>query len=469
MGVFIAGSHIYSESSRASSVNRASPNLGPDAFPCPIFLSLTMASPLYAIPLEIAEQILMFSHPRDVARISQTCRQFHVLVYKADQYLWRELFLSYPFDHPKRSYRFTSQQIKDFDWKEELQRRVKAEIYISSGKEGPELQESLLTLHSAVATAADLTDSHQESYNIAWLSKLFHTASFLHSSTLEPSLRSLRAQLHSYLALSYDETPLAQSPTLRALRLQSRCYVYDLRNYTRKTLWGPFIIDPNTNELIANWEHIDHIVNVVIFNIRNLEDSPFQEACPKWNLEMTRAYSAPRSSERKPHDWAGAEGTWRRFISFMDYRELFAFNYSSFGDGPRDQGYFQDDTIEEAVRVVEMRLKLVDNPTIAPEPFDDPEYPPLMYEGVARGMHSANADIKGVVRKYLNGTIRWTFLMFYEGVRQWSAEGVQVGNVCSASGIAGIWTGSEHQVGDPAGPFLMWRVADALMFNEHKE
>jgi hypothetical protein len=69
-----------------------------------------------------------------------------------------------------------------------------------------------------------------------------------------------------------------------------------------------------------------------------------------------------------------------------------------------------------------MHLTLVDNPSITAEPLDDPAYPPLMYKGIARGRSGpagADVDIKGVVRRYLDGAIRWTFLTFYEGVRQW--------------------------------------------------
>lgn len=75
----------------------------------------------------------------------------------------------------------------------------------------------------------------------------------------------------------------------------------------------------------------------------------------------------------------------------------------------------------EGLRDTEMILTLVDG-TIASEPLEDPAYPPLMYKGIARsrtGPAGMDVDIKGVVRRYLNGAIRWTFLTFFEGVRQW--------------------------------------------------
>ena len=76
-------------------------------------------------------------------------------------------------------------------------------------------------------------------------------------------------------------------------------------------------------------------------------------------------------------------------------------------------------------------------------------------------------------------TLSVDYLLMY------SAEGVQIGHVCSAAGVAGIWTGAHHDQGtycqrlplvydslgcahivvhadDPAGPFWMMKVGDQL-------
>ena len=299
-----------------------------------------MSSPLLTLPQEVAELILTFAHPTDVARISQTCRNMHDLVYKTDHYLWRTMYLCYSFDHPSSSSLYVGDAIYSFDWKAELQKRVRAEIYFSRPR-GPstELADALETLLRVVATAADHSDTIEESCNLSWVSRILASASLftLPNEELDDRTRQLRAQLRSYFVLSYNETPVEQSETLRALRLQSRCYIYSLQNYDGRNRWGPFIIT-NEGHVSPDWVHIDHIVNVVTFNVREratqdaLSEMMFtagpatgnvpvdNDLCPKWNLQMTRAYSAPRSSERKPHDWAGAEGVWRRFVSLMDYR-----------------------------------------------------------------------------------------------------------------------------------------------------
>ena len=38
-----------------------------------------------------------------------------------------------------------------------------------------------------------------------------------------------------------------------------------------------------------------------------------------------------------------------------------------------------------------------------------------------------------------------------DGTREWSTEGVQVGDVRSAMGVLGLWTGAQHEPMDPIG------------------
>jgi len=59
-----------------------------------------------------------------------------------------------------------------------------------------------------------------------------------------------------------------------------------------------------------------------------------------------------------------------------------------------------------------------------------------------------------------DGVVRWRFASIYDGHTQWSSEGIQVGNVGSAAGIIGSWTGATHDHGDPVGPFWLWKVPD---------
>jgi hypothetical protein len=38
-----------------------------------------------------------------------------------------------------------------------------------------------------------------------------------------------------------------------------------------------------------------------------------------------------------------------------------------------------------------------------------------------------------------------------EGTAEWSTEGVQIGDVKSAMGVLGLWTGAQHDPMDPIG------------------
>lgn len=167
----------------------------------------------------------------------------------------------------------------------------------------------------------------------------------------------LRSRLNTYLALSHDSSHEATGIVRMAgLRKTSRCFVYDMRRYQPATLWGPYrVVYPTatTDEvepvvgkdaegdaegdsdsdadvesergvLVVNWEHIEHILNVVGLKLREVAHTclGFYKK-PLFKLEALRAYSAVdalESAGREPHDWAGVTGKWRRFVCFMDYR-----------------------------------------------------------------------------------------------------------------------------------------------------
>ena len=73
--------------------------------------------------------------------------------------------------------------------------------------------------------------------------------------------------------------------------------------------------------VLVNWEHVEHIVNVVGLKLRETDNAwlGFYKK-PLFKMEALRAYSAVGSFERPEGDWAGVTGTWRRFVCFMDYR-----------------------------------------------------------------------------------------------------------------------------------------------------
>ena len=125
--------------------------------------------------------------------------------------------------------------------------------------------------------------------------------------------RQLLAQLRVFMGMSKEDI---DSPQAIATRTAARCFVYDLRNYQRETLWGPYLPDGQ-----VNWQHVEAMRNVLSMNMKDLEGSDwFPPARPPVGVEATRPYSAPDVINRHPLDWAGVTGQWRRVVCFMDYR-----------------------------------------------------------------------------------------------------------------------------------------------------
>ncbi|KAL0950721.1 hypothetical protein HGRIS_007497 [Hohenbuehelia grisea] len=438
-------------------------------------------SPL-TIPQEIAEFTLSLCHPRDVIAFSMACRLAYSLVHDTtDQFIWRHIFLSL-FDDPHLALkaprggqgRMLDSPTTGKGWKAEIARRFMAEHACKKHAADEAVYELLLTMIQD-ATPANENSKFPNSIpsrNLLWLARVLRESRVLsdESKCLDDQSTACR-RLRSYVALSFefdsvDDSINAENPmtsALRTLRSHSRRYVYDLRNYAAETHWGPFHWSRK-----VNWEHVEALVNVVMLNLREMRYTwPWaRETIPPAGPEFTRAYSAPGGHSST--DWAGVEGTWARYVCFMDYRDLFAFNFTSIAGGPRNPAYFHDPSFREATRLIELTLHLTspeslrfrgetDTDTLGCI-MDDPQYPPLYFCGKSRGANGNEATVEGNVRMSAEGVVLWRFVSVYDGHTQWSSEGVQLGNVASAMGVIGVWTSDIHEDGDPAGKFFLKRL-----------
>ncbi|KAI0757363.1 hypothetical protein C8Q80DRAFT_1133267 [Daedaleopsis nitida] len=454
-------------------------------------------------------------------------------------------------------------------WRTELQRRTQAELIAASGTRDVALLEAAYeTFLSAIATAIPVGHNEAEaekkdggvsegapshSENLRWLDRILRETRVLDivpeytdglakpestntntaasnpflgigpsdSTILSHALAQstcsappkcqkvaqMRAQLRAFAALSHEDSfGVSSRGRMAALRKASRAFVYDMRKYQPSTLWGPFRTAIDGRTVLANWEHVEHILNVVGLKLREIPIASLGfHKKPLFRMDALRANSAVGASERPEGDWAGVTGTWRRFVCFMDYRDLYMFNvsgspagasrhahphltrpqYSLLPPGPHDPNFF-DESFGEALRPVELELSLISREDYFSEPHrialdpstnasrpasrggpvgdcEDPAFPTLYFKGYSRGgLHSTDASIRGKVSTLSDGAVRWQFVTTYDGRMQWSAEAVQVGHVCSAAGVAGIWTGAHHDRDDPAGPFWMVKVDDTL-------
>lgn len=276
------------------------------------------------IPPEITEHTLVLSHPRDVASFAQTCRSARALVYEArDQHLWRRLFLEQPFDDPRRtlvSYDVVN-EVLEVDWKKELQRRVFAMRVIQKiSTHPPELAGALDALVSVIKNLPPMSEKQDESNDLIWLSQLvrehnvFRDCFVTSSWTFEEQQRLL--ELWTYVGWR-DTVRDKDALSILSERNAARAFAYDMRNYSQETLWGPFLPGKKGS---VNWQHIRALITVVFCNLHDL-GMLWQDTRPPSNLDALRPYSAPRChGARNPRDWAGVEGTWRRYVCFMDYR-----------------------------------------------------------------------------------------------------------------------------------------------------
>ncbi|KAF5384743.1 hypothetical protein D9757_006251 [Collybiopsis confluens] len=464
--------------------------------------------PLVLLPPEIIHDILLRCEPKDIATFSCVSKTAYALVYDTeDQYLWRQLFLNL-YDDPRKSIRtlVAKESSSSFNWKDELQRRTDAEMVARRSldtdphEHTAERRKALVTFISMVQQALPaLPDAKGDtllSQNLQWLDKVLQESRFLRSSPLQTEIQ-LHSRLRAYIALSHDTSPDEDSRnSLAERRIKSRCFVYDIRNYKPGNGWGAFLADGS-----VNWQHIEHLANVVLTNLREL---PWATSIPPLGLENTRPYSAP--GPFLDADWAGVEGTWRRSVCFMDYRDLFgthsplcfaerllsityqftAFNYSNVAGGPRNPVFFRDSRFREATRLIEVKLHLIEKdqlrfhePSVELESSSsssfssssgnadfDPRYPTLFFSGTSRGVSGNEAKIEGNVRIGVDGTVRWTFYDLIQGAVHngstlWCSKGVQLGGIASATGIVGSWSTSMHDQGDPVGPFWLWKVSHA--------
>lgn len=313
---------------------------------------------LMEVPQDIIEHIIKFCCARDLSTLSQTCKTLYRIIYNSDQYVWREAFLSYPFDDIRRSpvsRRLTSSissgegdkyRAPILCWKGHLQRRISAELLLRSKRDvgsidGEDLLEALQTVTDAVrlATPGPFGDSGgaNPSHNLAWAQELLLSSTLFRDydvpeldrtvdselDSLAYRLRQERARLRSYLTLSRETGESTDSTErLNEIRSASRCFVYNLRHYQDETRWGPY--DAKRNErggwdVTVDWEHVEHIQNVVFMNLRDLP-AHLGPPIPSFDMQAARPFSHPGYKDRNPRDWAGVEGVWCRVVCFMDYR-----------------------------------------------------------------------------------------------------------------------------------------------------
>jgi hypothetical protein len=274
---------------------------------------------VFPIPDEVTEHALTLLHPVDVANFSQTCHLAHGLVYGAsDQYLWRQLFLTHPFDDPRNALhpRHTSTGVS-YNWRDALQRRVRTELVASNIEHRlDEQQFALESIISVIVGAAPVRSGLEPkpSDSLKWVTRILRNSRIL-DAVADPSNNQLISRIRTYLALSLDGAEDNEMTThLDALGTRSRCRAYYNRNYRHDNNYGPYLVGGQ-----VDWVQAQALVNVIQTKLMKMRDV-WMDTRPPVGLEATRAYSVMGAANRTMADWACVEGTWRRIVCFMDYR-----------------------------------------------------------------------------------------------------------------------------------------------------
>ncbi|KAK4993389.1 hypothetical protein LTR66_006024 [Elasticomyces elasticus] len=430
---------------------------------------------LLEISNELLHTIFLDVDPSDLAALSQSCQALNTFV-KSNKLLYKELYLQ-RFDRPPQDIPC---------WETELKKLVKCQKILESKHDSIkrfQLQFVGRTVASLLETASTPSDS--PSLNRTFLVEQFcaqqNIDNFLCSSSLfehaglgtqvpaeTPADQQLSAKLHCLYGVPVDLIGRRVKPT----HPYARSRVYDLRNYTDASLWGPFMDDGTEN---VDWEKVEAIMVVLNYNLRVFSERTNGDFEPFWSLPFegaspnsfvsptTLGIPSEPSLPIESQDPYGVTGTWMRVVTFLDYNDLYHFNFAP-DDLLNDEPRMPIET-EEAIRLIRMKLRVT---KIVPPGEDDGQALPVVYfKGTSRSLHSqwdpnANSGIRGTVRLTREGEIRWTTFSIFHGEERWRSEGVQVGGIRSARGVLGNWFDKDYDMHGPAGPTAFWKITDEI-------
>ncbi|KLO05650.1 hypothetical protein SCHPADRAFT_946739 [Schizopora paradoxa] len=414
------------------------------------------------LPDEVVEQIYAHADPQDFVALSSSCHRYHDLLHKSDsQFVWRSHFLQ-RFDDPRlcvdRLGERLAADVSSFNWKGEFQRRIRVQSVILNPHlcredEVPGILRTLVSLIVETPPATPTYDASEISKNLLWLSAQHALGEFFHAMH-QLELSQEDEQYFYYLHVLFGLTP---EDLLFEQLVRSRGFVYDLRNHTQQSRWGPYRKSTSRIELDddmsakVNWRHIFAIQNIVSEHVAVFEGEGEERKLRLSPLSLPFCQAHVSEGPRHKDDWAGVDGLWKCSFCFIDHRELLAYNRKEVADEEeRDMTMFDDPDFEEVFRFLDVRFTVTG--TTANPLF--PTRPTISFSGDIRGIYM----MKGTVSMTAEREARWKFSSGENGNLIWSSDGVQIGSVESAFGVLGTWSTVFHEAGDPVGPFWLRKV-----------
>jgi len=268
------------------------------------------------LPTEIVDEILVQCDPIEVSSAAQTCSALRTLIYGShDSKLWRELYLAQPLDDLRKCVSQNGQPAR-LDWKRNLQCLFRARGVVANPsllKPG-ELETILQTLLRTILYHPPWSSSNDDSLNLLWVSNILLQHRFIDqledTTSLTFAERQLLSRLHCYYGITAKDEE-AQA------RINSRAYVYTMRNYRPENDYGPFFSNGT-----VNWQHMQALHHVVSMHIVDMRDDGFDFPVFPMSLQQTQILMPDGEEGKENKDWAGLEGSWVVSFCFCDHRDL---------------------------------------------------------------------------------------------------------------------------------------------------
>jgi hypothetical protein len=425
-----------------------------------------MAS-LTTLPAEVLHIILSEVDPSDLASVSSVNTDLNNYI-NDNKLLFQEHYLR-NWDKPRR---LPHEPEEEPPWEEDVKRYIRLKKLLASSSYDIHRQELPFLCETVTDHLRCAEGTSEKSKNVAYLSEIFtdnHHYPLLTSSSLYSLAhpdgpgaantfeeRQLTAKLHCHygVPITIDGDPTAVSPGL--MHPWARGRVYDLRRYTEHTGWGPFLDDGSQN---VDWEKVEAIMIVLHYNLTFVSvreggqfplpmwEKPFLGCTPHSYVEQVKpclgdeditqsqaallsaiglpspisfsqkttaalpAFLKEPSTKLEELDPFKITGTWMRVVCFLDYSELFQFNFQE----DEEYRYTMEERpdlgeldTEEAVRMIIMRLRVtkVRPPKFMEEGEGDGEVdykgmPVVEFIGSSHSLHSAwdpnaNSMIRGM-------------------------------------------------------------------------
>ncbi|KAK8079755.1 f-box-like domain-containing protein [Apiospora hydei] len=393
---------------------------------------------LTELPPEVIHNVLQYVDPSDLAFVPRVCHTLRNSV-RGNSMLFKHVYLTH-FDTPARNR-------NNVDWEQNLKDlvRLHAEKCMWMGERATSSTTHVYSRNAALFARLFSTYDNQH----AFLERSFlyerARAELPHAGTFSSPPKKehqMSAKLHCLYGVPLLYAQRSQHETRQGKMSPFACSkVYDIRQYTPLTRWGPFYgrrlrsgrLGESRGYSVGTWSQPEEPGLEFVPHLPELLGHPFRWGLA-WQLSSSATGRRGRGGgvEQNPlelQDPYGVTGTWLRVVCFLDYTDFFDFNFSGDQALPAN---IPRRAIEygEATRLILMRITV--DRIEPPGPEDGNDLPVVHFKGVSRSLddswdENANSDLTGTVRLTPEGEVRWTTFSIFNGQERWRSESVQVG------------------------------------------